>query len=104
MVVRALLNLRVTTEVLLMRFSKSFALASALMLCAPMVATAAPAQHAEVVVSQKAQAAPSRDVGTRYAEREARDTKVGEFEGGSVVVVISGGALLVALLVVLLVL
>ena len=90
-----------------MKFSKSLSLASALMLCAPMVATAAaPAQRAEVVVTHKAvaKASPSSDAGARYAEREAQDNKVGEFEGGSVVVVLSGGALLVALLVVLLVL
>ncbi|MBA3454841.1 MAG: hypothetical protein H0T42_17265 [Deltaproteobacteria bacterium] len=49
-------------------------------------------------------AAPVQDDGASYAQREAQDKAVANFEGGSVIVLgISGGALLVLLFLLLII-
>lgn len=81
----------------------SLALISALTLGAPAIAAAAPqapvaVQTVSAPVSAPVQATDTTD----YAQREAKDGKVANYEGGSVVVIgISGGALLVLLLLLL---
>lgn len=82
-----------------MRLTQSLAFASALALAAaPAVATAAPVAPIAHTLKAPAQAAPISGDVTNYAEREAQDTQVANYEGGNVVVIgISGGALLVLL-------
>ena len=82
-----------------MSLSSKLALASALALAAaPAVATAAPvANHVEVVKAEAKAPVQAQD-STDYAQREAQDQKVANYQGGSTVVIgISGGALLVLL-------
>jgi hypothetical protein len=79
----------------------SMALMAGLTLAAPTAAFAAPqASIVETVKTDKAAPTQSAD----YAQREAQDQKVANYEGGagSVVVVMSGGALVVLLLLLLL--
>jgi hypothetical protein len=82
-----------------MSLSSTLALASALALAAaPAVATAAPvANHVEVIKAEPKAPIQAQD-STDYAQREAQDKKVANYQGGSTVVIgISGGALLVLL-------
>jgi hypothetical protein len=90
-----------------MRLAHSVAFASALAVAvAPSIATAAPiapvADH--TVKSTAPRSAPVQDQGTDYAQREAQDKQVANFEGGNTVVIgISGGALLVLLFLLLII-
>jgi hypothetical protein len=87
-----------------MSLTRNLALASALALgAAPAVAIAAPthAPVTQVVKAEKPQA-PAQE--KSYADREAADKQVGEYEGGNTVVIgISGGALVVLLLLLLII-
>jgi hypothetical protein len=82
-----------------MRLTQSLAFASALALAAaPAVATAAPVAPIAHTVKAPAKTGPVSEVATNYAQREAQDKQVANYEGGNVVVIgISGGALLVLL-------
>jgi hypothetical protein len=90
-----------------MKLTKSLAFASALALsAAPALAT--PTATAPVathtVKSTTPVKAPVQDSGTDYAQREAQDKSVANYEGGSTVVIgISGGALLVLLFLLLII-
>ena len=82
----------------------SLALVSALALAAPSAAFAAPERPAAAHV-EKAPAPAAKAEAVDYAQRESKDTKVADYQGGSRVVIgISGGALVVLLIVLLLVL
>jgi hypothetical protein len=88
-----------------MSLTRNLAIASALALgAAPAVAIAGPT-HAvtQTVKAEKTQAPVSSD-SKSYADREAQDKQVGEYEGGNTVVIgISGGALVVLLLLLLII-
>ena len=78
-------------------------LVAGLMLAAPVAAYAAPT--AEIVETTKAPTpAPAQDKdSTNYADREAQNQQVAEYEGGNTVIIgISGGALVVLLVLLLL--
>lgn len=76
-------------------------LMAGLMLATPIAAFAAPAT--EIVETTKAPVRAERVETTSYAEREARDQKVANYEGGqTVVIAMSGGALVVLLILLLL--
>ena len=82
----------------------TLALVSALALAAPSAAFAAPERPVAAHV-QEAPAPAARSEAVDYAQRESKDSKVAEYQGGSRVVIgISGGALVVLLIVLLLVL
>ena len=85
-----------------MSLTKNLALASALALgAAPAVAIAAPT-HAVTQTVKAEKQAPTQSDSKSYADREAADKQVGEYEGGNTVVIgISGGALVVLLLLLL---
>lgn len=77
-------------------------LMAGLMLAAPAAAYAAPATH--IVETQKSAPKAAAQVETNsYAEREAADQQVANYEGGqTVVIAMSGGALVVLLILLLL--
>lgn len=78
-------------------------LMAGLMLAAPAAAYAAPATH--IVETQKSSApkAAAQVETNSYAEREAADQQVADYEGGqTVVIAMSGGALVVLLILLLL--
>ncbi len=77
-------------------------LMAGLMLAAPAAAYAAPAT--EIVQTQKTAPKAAAQVETNsYAEREAADQQVADYEGGqTVVIAMSGGALVVLLVLLLL--
>lgn len=82
----------------------SLALVAGLTVAAPTAAFAAPAHIAQVEKSATAPAkAPLQDA-SRYAERQAQDKQVAEYEGGNTVVVVMSGGALVVLLFLLLIL
>lgn len=83
----------------------SLALLAGLTVAAPTAAFAAPAAPiAHVEKSSTAPAkAPQQDA-SRYADREAQDKQVAEYEGGSTVVIAMSGGALVVLLFLLLIL
>ena len=77
------------------------ALAAGLMLAAPTAAYAAPAT--EIVETTKAPARAEAVETVSYAEREAQDKQVANYQGGqTVVIAMSGGALVVLLILLLL--
>ena len=80
-----------------MSLSRTFVLASALALgAAPAVASAAPT--AQIVQVEKTTSPTQATDTTDYAQRDAHDKQVQNYQGGSTVVIgISGGALLVLL-------
>lgn len=83
----------------------SFALLAGLTLAAPAAAYAAPAQPAIVEVDRTATApapAPQHDA-TSYADREAANQKIAEYEGGQTVIYFSGAALVALVLLLLLI-
>jgi len=89
-----------------MSLTRNLALASALALgAAPTVAMAAPMAPVTQVVKADNASAPTQSADSKsYADREAQDKQVGEYEGGNTVVIgISGGALVVLLLILLLI-
>lgn len=76
-------------------------LLAGLMLAAPAAAFAAPA--AEIVETTQAPSRAQAVDTSSYAEREARDKQVANYEGGqTVVIAMSGGALVVLLILLLL--
>jgi hypothetical protein len=76
---------------------RNLAIASTLALGAPAVAYAAPEAPAAVEVVKTQAPAPSAD-SHNYAQREAQDKKVQDFQGGDLLIVgISGGAIIVLL-------
>ena len=81
----------------------SFALLAGLTLAAPATAFAAP--QTEIVQVEKTTApAPAQEQDTKsYAEREAADQKVANYEGGQVVVYFSGAALVALILLLILI-
>lgn len=85
--------------------TRHLAFASALALAAaPAAATPTAPVAADTVKSATPVAAPMQDDRSSYAQREAQDKAVADFEGGSVVVIgMSGGALLVLLLLLLII-
>ncbi|HEU0032197.1 MAG TPA: hypothetical protein VFQ53_16295 [Kofleriaceae bacterium] len=81
----------------------SLAIASALALGAPSVALADTAPVATHVVKAEAPAPATQQASNDYAQREAQDKQVANYEGGNTVVIaMSGGALVVLLLILLL--
>jgi hypothetical protein len=82
---------------------RNFALMTALATAAiPAIAVAETAPIVQPVDVK--QPAPARDDAPRYAQREARDTKVADYKGGSTVVIAMSGGAFVVLLVLLLLL
>ncbi len=88
-----------------MRLTKSLAFASALALAAaPAVAAPTAPVATHTVKSTTPAVTPVQDDGADYAQREAKDKAVANYEGGSTVVIgISGGALLVLLFLLLII-
>jgi len=81
---------------------RNLALATSLAIGAPAVALAEPAAVVETVKTQTPTPTPSQSDATNYAQREQKDQKAANFQGGDLVVVaISGGAILVLLFLVL---
>jgi len=83
----------------------SFALLAGLTLAAPTAAFASPARPAIGEVERTATAptpAPHEDAAA-YADREAANQKVGDYEGGATVIYFSGVALVALLLLLLLI-
>jgi len=83
----------------------TLALIAALSLAAPHVALSKPAPVAAQLVTSPA-AAPAAQVGaTDYAEREARDKQVAEFQGGErLYIAVSTGAAIIFLLILIILL
>ncbi|MEJ7599448.1 MAG: hypothetical protein WKG01_16190 [Kofleriaceae bacterium] len=82
----------------------SLALAAAIALAAPSAAFAAPERPVAAHV-QEAPAPAAKSETVDYAQRESKDSKVADYQGGSRVVIgISGGALLILIIVLILVL
>jgi hypothetical protein len=81
----------------------SLALASVLALGAPSVAMAAPSAPIAHVEKVAAPAPAAQSDATSYADREAKDQKVADYQGGNTVVIaMSGGAFVVLLFLLLL--
>ena len=81
----------------------SLALASVLALGAPSVAMAAPSAPIAHVEKVAAPAPAAQSDATSYADRETKDQKVADYQGGNTVVIaMSGGAFVVLLLLLLL--
>lgn len=82
----------------------SFALLAGLTLAAPSAAFASPERplSAQVERTTSPAPAPQQDAAS-YAEREAQNQQVAEYEGGQAVIYISGTALVVLLLLLLLI-
>jgi hypothetical protein len=78
------------------------ALVAGLALATPAAALAAPTT--EIVETTQAPARAQPVETSSYAQREARDQKVADYEGGSTVVIAMSGGALVVLLVLLLLL
>ena len=81
---------------------RTASLAAALMLAAPAAALAAP--QTEIVQTTRAPAPARATESQSYAERDARDKQVQNYEGGDTVVIAMSGTALVVLLVLLLLL
>lgn len=82
----------------------SLALLAGLTLAAPLTAEAAPRPvPARVDRTTAPTPAPAQDA-SRYADREAKDKQVADYEGGSVIVIAMSGTAFVALLLLLLLL
>ena len=79
-------------------------LMAGLVLAAPVIAHAAPATEIVETTQAKAPARAEAVETTNYAEREARDQQVANYEGGNTVVIAMSGGALVVLLVLLLLL
>jgi hypothetical protein len=102
--VRALLITSFIRRFLMSLRNASLALLAGLTLAAPSAAFATPERP---VIAQLERAsvpapAPQQDAAS-YAEREAQNQQVAEYEGGQAVIYISGGALVVLLLLLLLI-
>ncbi len=81
----------------------SLALASVLALGAPSVAMAAPSAPIAHVEKVAAPAPAAQSDATSYADRETKDQKVADYQGGNTVVIaMSGGAFVVLLFLLLL--
>jgi hypothetical protein len=81
---------------------RTASLAAALMLAAPAAALAAP--QTEIVQTTQAPDRAQTSESQSYADREARDKQVQNYEGGDTVVIAMSGTALVVLLVLLLLL
>jgi hypothetical protein len=83
---------------------RNLALISALAFGAPAIASANPAPVAQQVETVKAPAPAAQSDASDYAQREAQDKQVANYEGGNTVVIAMSGGAFVVLLFLLLIL